>query len=47
MEALIYENIMKNPNISELQKAQETKYKQYIDTHKNKVIETWQEIKSN
>ena len=47
MEALIYENIMKDPNISEIQKSQETKYKQYIDNHKNKVIETWQELKSN
>ena len=47
MEALIYENIMKDPNISEAQKSQETKYKQYIDNHKNKVIETWQELKSN
>ena len=47
MEALIYENIINDPNISETQKIQERKYKQYIDNHKNKVIETWDELKKN
>ena len=47
MEALVYENIINDPNIPETQKVQERKYKQYIDNHKNKVIETWVELKKN
>ena len=47
MESLTYENIINNPNISELQKIQEKKYKDYIDNHKNNVIETWEELKKN
>ena len=47
MEALTYENIINNPNISELQKIQEKKYKEYIDNHKKNVIETWEELKKN
>ena len=38
MEALIYQKIMNDPNISEMQKTKEIEYKQYIDNHKNKVI---------
>ena len=47
MESLTYENIINNPNISEFQKIQEKKYKDYIDNHKNNVIETWEELKKN
>ena len=47
MEALIYEKIINDQNIPETQKMQERKYKQYIDNHKNKVIETWEELKKN
>ena len=47
MEALIYQKIMNDPNISEMQKTKEIEYKQYIDNHKNKVIETWEELKNN
>ncbi len=42
---LIYENIIKDENISEAQKVQERKYKEYIDNHKKNVIETWEELK--
>ena len=44
---LIYENIIKDENISEAQKVQERKYKEYIDNHKKNVIETWEELKKN
>lgn len=46
-EKLIYENIINNPHISEEQKLQEKKYKEYIDNHKKNVVETWNEIKRN
>ena len=44
---LVYENIIEDKNISEEQKIQEKKYKDYIDNHKRKVIETWEELKKN
>ena len=44
---LTYEYIMKDPNISENQKIQEKRYKEYIDNHKKNVIETWEELKKN
>ena len=47
MKKLIYENIINDPNISEGQKIQERKYKQYIDNHKKTVIATWEELKQN
>lgn len=42
---LIYENIINDPNVSEAQKVQEKKYKDYIDNHKKNVVETWEELK--
>ena len=47
MKPLIYEKIINDPNISQEQKIQEEKYKKYIDNHKSKVIETWEELKKN
>ena len=47
MKPLIYEKIINAPNISQEQKIQEEKYKKYIDNHKSKVIETWEELKKN
>ena len=44
---LVYENIIEDKNISEDQKIQEKKYKDYIDNHKRKVVETWEELKKN
>ena len=43
----IYENIINDPSVSEAQKIQEKKYKEYIDNHKKNVVETWEELKKN